>query len=145
VRTVPPRIGPDRERTPPATEPPERLDAGDDPECAVVPAPLRDGVEVRAGPDLRQVGPRSRLATGQVSRRIDVDGETGFPHPARDELVRILLGAAQAGPVRAPAAAEGIEPLESVEDAGGGAGGRGARRHASIFVEPAFRGRAGPS
>ena len=67
---------------------------------------------MRPGPD---VVVTSR-APDDVAARVDLDSEPGLAHPARGELVRIVLGSARVRSVCARASAERIEDIESVED-----------------------------
>src|SRR5205823_9742861 len=92
-------------------------DRGDDAERAVEPAARGDAVEVRAAPDLRQLRPAPRQTPDEVADRVPRDLEPRLLHPARRELEGLLLLAGQRGPVRAAAAADRVQLVESLEDA----------------------------
>jgi hypothetical protein len=92
------------------------LDRGDHAERAVELPTLRNGVQVRSGPD---PGGGARPPE-HVPRRIDLDLEPGVLHPAPRERVRLVLLGGIAKPVRSGAAPDRIELLEPVEDAHGG-------------------------
>ena len=107
----------------------DRLEPADHSERSVEAPAVRHRIEVRAGPDLRQLGPRAPQTADEIARRIHVDDQPRLPHPLRDEVVRLLLDAAQARPVRTSTAAEGIKQLEPFQGASRRRG-RGVRRHA---------------
>src|SRR5207302_4863490 len=89
----------------------DRLERRDDPERAVVLAPLRDSVEMRAGPDVVPPGG----AADEVPIPIDVDREPRLTHPTGSELERLVLLRAGGNPVRAGPAADRVELLEPRE------------------------------
>ena len=112
--------GHDRQGAPSATEPFERLDAGDHSERAVVAAALWDRVEMRARPDLGQLGLVAGQPAEQVAVRIDLDLEAGLPQPAGGELVRRVLLPRVADAVRPRPASDRVEVVETFEQAGHG-------------------------
>src|SRR5439155_12458373 len=74
-------------------------------------ATVGDRVEMRAGPDVRLLA-----AADQVPGRIDLHLETRLAHPARGELVRVILVGAPTDTVRAGAAADRIELVQPLEN-----------------------------
>ncbi len=87
------------------------LDCRDYPECPVELAPVRNGVEMRAGPD-----PRLADAADQVPGGIDLDCKPGLLHPSRREVVRALFPRASADAVGTRAAADRIQIVETCPD-----------------------------
>src|SRR5207244_12028168 len=86
------------------------LDPGDHTQGSVEPPSARDGIEMRARPDLPVPQPAD-----QVADAVGLDPEPGLLHPAGGEFVRLLLSCASADAVRADSSADGVElggPLE---------------------------------
>ena len=90
--------------TAPLSDALDRLDRGDDPERTVELAPVRHGVEVRAGPDARLPRRPMRFPASSTSTV-----EPGVPHPSCGQLVRAILPFGAGDTVRADAAADGVE------------------------------------
>src|SRR5205823_10435266 len=86
---------------------------------AVEPATPGNRVEVRARPDVRQLGPAPTQPAEEIPSRVGGHLEPGLPHPAGDELVRLVLLGAPTEPVRAGPAADGTELVEPLEHAHG--------------------------
>ena len=95
----------------------DRLQPADHAERAVEASARGHRVEVRAGPDLRQLRPASPQAPVEVPRSVPLDLEPRLAHPAGRELVRLVLLGATAEPVRARPAADCVELIEPFEEA----------------------------
>jgi len=88
-----------------------RLDRRDDPERTVELASVRDGVEMRAGPNAR-VG----AAPDQVAGAVDLDRKACLLQPLRSQFVCAVLPRGTGDAVRADAAADGVELVEPFVD-----------------------------
>ena len=88
------------------------LECRDDAERAVEATATRNAVQVRSSPDVVV----TRGAPYDVAVGVELDSEPCLAHPAGGELARLVLGRTRVRPVRARAATEGIELVESVED-----------------------------
>jgi hypothetical protein len=106
----------DRERPARLLHPLDRLESREHAEHAVEAAAVRDGVEVRSGPELPRAGVLARTPRDQVAVGIDLDVEAGLLAPARDELVRAILAVAPADAVCARCAADREDRLEAFEE-----------------------------
>src|SRR5919201_863340 len=89
----------------------DRVDRCDDAERPVELAAVRDGVEMRARPDVR-----GDAAADQIPRGIDLDLEAGLLHPLGGEIVGALLALGAAHTVRAGPAADRVQLVEALED-----------------------------
>ena len=88
------------------------LERRHDAEGAVEATATRNAVQVRSSPDVVV----TRGAPYDVAVGVELDSEPCLAHPAGGELARLVLGSTRMRPVRARAATEGIELVESVED-----------------------------
>ena len=82
------------------------LDSRQHSQHAVVPAPVRNRVEMRTGPDERVAA-----APDQVPGFVDLDVQTGLAHPFRGQAVRFVLLRGVTGAV-----ADRRDPLDPLEE-----------------------------
>ena len=109
----------DAERPPAAARAHDRLEPRDDAERAVVLAARGDGVQVRARPDLGQLGPLAAKPPDDVPDRVPLDLEPGLLHPAGGELARPLLLRRPADAVGSRPAAERVQLVEPIVNPSG--------------------------
>jgi hypothetical protein len=105
----------DAERSRARTDSGHRLDRRDDAERTVVLASVRDAVEVRAGPDLRELALRSAQPADHVPEAVSRDRKTRLRHPLLGQRTGLALGVAPCRAIRSPPSSEHVQLFESLD------------------------------
>jgi hypothetical protein len=92
------------------------VEPGEDAERAVEATSLGDGVEMGADPELGLGVLLAPEAAEEVAPCVRLDLELGFRQPAGNDVVRLLLGRAQPGPVGPDSAADRVDAVEPLQD-----------------------------